>query len=168
MTSWKQKLHCIIWALFHQKHLSSSNICCFCTSVQWYVCDFWWFKLTVLWQYSQSSSIFYQAILSPMTKPVPVIASAISFISYFRNAVRSIFLTCVFYSVLFLKFWLSSFYAHEGIRLMLFFLSSIQLLVFLGFNFTISWDPDFSLYAILKCWISIPLFCITEMHYKYT
>lgn len=35
---------------------------------------------------SQSSSVFYQAILSPMTKPVPVIAAAISFISYFRDA----------------------------------------------------------------------------------
>lgn len=43
-------------------------------------------------QDSPSLSVFHQAILSPMTKPIPVITAAISLMSYFRNAVCSIFL----------------------------------------------------------------------------
>ncbi|KAI3446215.1 hypothetical protein Pfo_002880 [Paulownia fortunei] len=35
---------------------------------------------------SPSLPVFHQAILSPMTKPIPVITAAISLISYFRNA----------------------------------------------------------------------------------
>ncbi|KAK6136640.1 hypothetical protein DH2020_029623 [Rehmannia glutinosa] len=35
---------------------------------------------------SPSLPVFHQAILSPMTKPIPVISAAISLISYFRNA----------------------------------------------------------------------------------